>query len=110
MEIHIWAVLRGKYMSRVLLNVLNVIIGLVEMQLTGTLPYWASVLFRAGPPNKECFPIPCKRPTKKVMIKLFIRDVFSNLGFYIHLSGFWYLIDEDIGLEMSTLRNCCLTV
>jgi len=110
MEIHIWAVLRSSIISRVLHNILNVIIGIVVMQLTGTLPYWASVLFRGGPPNKVCFPIPDERPSGKVLVRLLIRDVFSNLAFYIHLSGFWYLIDEDIGLKMSTQRNCWLTV
>jgi len=110
MDVYIWAVLQGSNISRWQFNIFIMIIGIVAMLLTGTLPYWAGVLFRGDPPNKACFPIPDERPSGKVFVRLLIRDVISYLGFYIHLTGFWYLIDEDIGWEMSTQRNCWLTL
>ncbi|KAJ1456079.1 hypothetical protein M885DRAFT_518546 [Pelagophyceae sp. CCMP2097] len=76
------------------------ILGLGLLLCSGTLLNWSFVVDRldsATEPHVHAFLVPPNSPSSfGVLFKVFLRTVFSQMGYYVHLSGFWYLIDEDV--------------
>jgi hypothetical protein len=95
-------------------------LGLGLLFASGTLLNWSFAVDRldsSAPPHVQSFLVPPKAgtpPSAAVLGRVFLRNVASQTGYYAHLSGFWYLVDEDVasngwlrlGLDhASTQRN-----
>jgi len=93
-------------------NLIFMGIGLLGLVATCTLLEWGCRVDRLdikAPPYIHSFLKPPNWPvTPTKVVRVFIRNFFSNAFYYLHLSGFWYLLDEDFqnqGLPQKTTRN-----
>jgi hypothetical protein len=83
--------------------------GLSLMTVTDSLLYWSCVLSREEAGNLAFFAVPEPPLRKNMLLLVFLRNLISVYGYYLHLTAFWFLIDELVW-PSGTERNTCYTL
>lgn len=92
------ATLFGTHNRRGWHQIVYMVAGLVILFLSGKWRYVSCMEDREYQPT----------PSLAGIMKEYFLEMFGFFGYFVHLSGFWFLLDEDSGWDSSIFRNAAL--